>query len=59
MSTYEIVLFRFKGDSEVIDSGLSLEEAQEICKDPETSSRTASDPYRYGNQPWFFGYREE
>ena len=59
MSTYSVVLFRFKGESEVVESGLSLEEAQEICEDPETSSRTATDPTLYGNQPWFFGYREE
>lgn len=59
MATYSVVLFRFKGESEVIEEGLSLEEAQEICQDPETSSRTSSDPDRYGSGPWFFGYREE
>lgn len=59
MSTYSVVLFRFKGESEVMERNLTLEEAQEICDDPETSSRTCSDPNRYGSAPWFFGYREE
>jgi hypothetical protein len=46
-----------------IKRGLTLEEAQEHCKDPETSSRTCTG-YRarkrteqYG--PWFDGYTEE
>lgn len=59
MSTYSVILFRFKGGSEVMETNLSLEEAQEICNHPETSSRTSTDPYRYGKEPWFFGYREE
>ena len=59
METYSVLLFRFRGGSEVMYSGLSLEEAQEICEDPETSSRTSSDPDRYGSNPWFFGYTAE
>ena len=57
--TYSVVLFKFKGGSEVMYENLSLEEAQDICNDPETSSKTATDPYKYSNQPWFFGYRKD
>lgn len=44
-------------------TGLTLEEAQEWCRNPETSSRTAVGPgarthtRKYG--PWFDGYEEE
>jgi hypothetical protein len=47
-ATYSIVRFRFKGDSEVIETGLTLEEAQEHCNDPSTSG-----------DGWFDGYRAE
>ena len=60
MSTYQIIRF-FKGeDSEVIEKGLTLEEAQEHCNDPETSSSTAtSDAAEYITKTWgawFDGY---
>ena len=57
--TYSVLLFRLGHNSETIETNLSLEEAREICKDPETSSRTSSDPFRYGEKPWFFGYVED
>jgi hypothetical protein len=62
--TYRIMRMYF-GDheSEVIATGLMLEEAREHCQDPETSSRTATSDEaverteRLG--PWFDGYEEE
>lgn len=65
MTTYETVLFKFNGDSEVLDTDLSLEEAQAFCKHGDSSSRTCMDKQRlasWGNDPknpWFVGYREE
>ena len=54
--------FRLAGKEE-IQSGLTLEEAQEHCKDPESSSRTCTSEAgvarteKYGD--WFDGYDEE
>ena len=59
MTAYKIVR-RWRDDNarrEVIATGLTLAEAQEHCRDPETSSSTASDPGDDG--PWFDGYEEE
>ena len=44
MTTYRIVRMYAHPSivSEWIDTGLTLEEAQEHCKDPETSSKTAT-----------------
>lgn len=60
-TTYEIVRYFFKGEKQVIRQGLTLEEAQEHCNDPETSSKTASAKTlrEVGEGPWFDGYREE
>ena len=67
METYRIV--RFYQNPNVDDhgatvlEGLTLEEAQAHCKDPETSSRTCAGKAStrrtelYG--PWFEGYTEE
>ena len=65
MKTYRIVRMYQNPSivSEWIDTGLTLEEAQEHCKDPETSSKTATDPRLntltavFGE--WFDGYEEE
>lgn len=65
MTTYRIVRgYRDHEEKrEVVRRGLSLEEAQAHCRDPETSSSTCSDPKNirrtetYG--PWFDGYEEE
>lgn len=63
MDTYKIVRMYFKGDRRTILTGLSLEQAQQHCKDPETSSRTATKlaarqrTARKG--PWFDGYEKE
>jgi hypothetical protein len=64
-TTYEVVRFYQDPDipNEVIKSGLSLEEAQAHCNDPETSSSTATSPaarqLTIDAGPWFDGYREE
>jgi hypothetical protein len=62
-STYKIVRHFADGHREEIETGLSLEEAQAHCKDPETSSRTAVSPVAVAltkeRGPWFDGYDEE
>jgi hypothetical protein len=61
--TYKIVRMYFKDGKRVIKRGLTLEEAQEHCNDPETSSSTCKKVA--GNirteecGPWFDGYEEE
>ena len=64
MAKYKIVrMYRDHRGSDVIKRGLTLEAAQEWCRDPETSSRTATGTKalqrtkRFG--PWFDGYEEE
>lgn len=47
-TTYEIVRFRFKGENEIVKSGVTLEEAQEHCQRDDTHG-----------DGWFDGYREE
>lgn len=47
-TTYEIVRFRFQAENEVIDTGLTLEEAQEHCQRDDTHG-----------DGWFDGYRAE
>ena len=52
MRRYEIVRFyapHLKKESEVIKSGLTLEEAQKHCSDPDTHEKGV----------YFDGYREE
>jgi len=56
--TYKIVRKFFKGESETIKEGLTLEEAQEHCSDPETSSSTCTEN-PYPGQTWFDCYYEE
>lgn len=56
---YEIVRFMFKGDNEVLDTVDTLEEAQELCHDPEGSSKTCKEAKNVLlPTPWFVGYRE-
>lgn len=65
MPTYEIVRFFSNTERrrEIIASGLTLDEAKAHCSDPETSSRTATDPakveYTARVGHWFDGYEEE
>jgi len=59
---YKIVRHYFKGGKRTIKTGLTLEEAQAHCRDPQTSSRTCTTSAgrartaRYG--AWFDGYDE-
>lgn len=59
---YKIVRHYFRGGKRVIKSGLTLEEAQRHCSDPETSSSTATKAQgkkRTAQRgPWFDGYTE-
>lgn len=64
METYKIIRF-YKNDlpSEVIAEGLTLEEAQEHCRNRETSSSTCVHPRNVARTfalgPWFDGYDAE
>jgi hypothetical protein len=63
--SYKIVRFYFDAGirKRVIERGLSLEQAQAHCSDPETSSKTCTSKVgrertrRVGD--WFDGYTEE
>ena len=58
--TYKIIRHHFNRENEVIETGLTLEEAQEHCSDPNTSSRTCDDETAEANPgTWFDGYTEE
>lgn len=69
MTQYKVVKF-YQADrkAQVMRTGLTEAEAQKMCQDPETSSRTAKQPKGcYGNEAqierwnekkkhWFYGY---
>ena len=58
--TYTIIRFFESGDREIIEEGLTLEEAQAHCRDPETSSATASDDTLLREKGrWFDGYQAD
>jgi hypothetical protein len=63
MKTYSIVRRYFKGEREIIAEGLSLEDAQEHCEDPETSSSTCTGEEGLERTSqcgmWFDSYTEE
>lgn len=62
MDTYSIVRYYQRRDieREIIETGLTLEEAQAHCQDPETSSKTstsiAGQMRTEACGPWFHGY---
>jgi len=60
---YKIVRFYFHGRRRILQSGLTLDEAQAWCGDPETSSTTCTSlagRRRTKNLGrWFDGYQEE
>lgn len=63
--TYQIIRSFFSDDydNEVVDTGLTLEEAREHCSSSETSSRTCTElgllVLTEARGPWFDGYEEE
>lgn len=63
-TTYKIVRGYFKGHaSKTIKTGLTLEEAQAHCRNPETSSSKATSAEAHAHTaiygPWFDGYEED
>jgi len=54
MPTYKIMRFHFKGDREVVETGLSLEDAQAHCNRDDTRGGDTED-----GTAWFDGYEEE
>jgi hypothetical protein len=65
MATYRIVRFYQNGgvSRRTIKRGLTLEQAQAHCRDPQTSSRTATSAVAQARTnvhgQWFDGYEEE
>ena len=59
---YKIVRSYYNGRHCTIMSGLTLEDAQAYCKDPETSSKTCTLPVKKAITrrcgEWFDGYEE-
>lgn len=60
---YKIMRFYFKGGARILHRGLTLEQAQKHCSDPETSSRTAVLPLAKARTAklgaWFEGYKKD
>jgi len=60
---YKIIRFYQKGGKRTINTGLTLEQAQEHCQYPETSSSTcksaAAKRRTREKGPWFDGYDKE
>lgn len=61
--SYKIVRMYFKGGRRTIATGITLEQAQAHCRDPETSSSTCKKSHNVRRTrvmgPWFDGYEEE
>jgi hypothetical protein len=60
---YKIIRHYYRtSNNRTVKTGLTLEEAQRHCHDPETSSKTAIKPASKRrtrqNGPWFDGYEE-
>lgn len=62
MSNYKIVRHFFNGGKRTIETGLTLEQAQAHCRNPETSSSTCTSSkkiaYTKRVGQWFDGYTE-
>jgi hypothetical protein len=63
MSTYKIVRCFMNGQSRTIRRGLTLEQAQAHCRNPETSSQTATGTAArrrtQARGPWFDAYDDD
>jgi hypothetical protein len=63
MEKYKIIRMYFRGGKRVIDRGLTLEQAQAHCNDPETSSSTCTKSAGKRRTklrgPWFDGYDKD
>jgi hypothetical protein len=63
MDKYKIIRRYFRGGRRTIETGLTLEQAQEHCSNPETSSRTATSSKAKARTrrmgPWFDSYEKE
>jgi hypothetical protein len=63
MDRYKIVRMYFRGGKRTIETGLTLEQAQKHCKDPETSSSTctksAGKARTKQKGAWFDGYERD
>lgn len=63
MSTYKIVRCYMNGHIRTIRRGLTLEQAQAHCRNPETSSRTATSPAArrrtQARGSWFDAYDDD
>lgn len=61
--TYKIVRSYFRGGRRTLATGLTLEQAQAHCSDPETSSSTATSAKAKATTrrmgAWFDGYDKE
>tara|TARA_B100001094_G_scaffold187628_1_gene181856 strand:+ start:12329 stop:12502 length:174 start_codon:yes stop_codon:yes gene_type:complete len=57
MVRYKIIRQRYNGNNTTVKKGLTLEEAQAHCRNPETSGSTCSDMKKRGM--WFDSYTEE
>jgi len=64
METYKVVRFYFNAGirRRIIERGLTLEQAQAHCSDPETSSSTCTNPVGKARTrkmgKWFDGYEQ-
>lgn len=63
MKKYRIVRFYMRKGKRTINTGLTLEQAQEHCNDPETSYSTCTKSVGKRRTkvhgPWFDGYEKE
>lgn len=63
MDKYKIVRMYFKGGHRTINRGLTLEQAQKHCSDPETSSSTCTKSAGKARTKrmgaWFDGYEKD
>lgn len=53
---YKVIRFAFSGRRRVIRRGITLAEAQMICRSPDSSSRFKTPNTK---KPWFYGYERD